>query len=57
MSDKLTPGTRVLKGSQGQYEGVVLCEYLPDVYEVRITSNGRRVGDIVVPRHELTVRP
>ena len=45
--DKLAVGTRVTRSG---YAGVVICEYLPDMYEVRLAS-----GVVVVPREELKV--
>ena len=44
--ETLTPGTEVIKSG---YPGVVLCEYLPGMYEVRLAS-----GVVVVPIEELS---
>lgn len=49
MSDAtvFTAGDRV---ARGQYEGTVIREYLPGMYEVRLGS-----GDVVVPAEELVL--
>lgn len=39
------------KVNKSGYDGVVLGEYLPGMYEVRLAS-----GDVVVPAEELTPR-
>lgn len=44
---KFNPGDKVVRSG---HEGVVICEYLPDMYEVRLSS-----GVVVVPGCELTV--
>ncbi|BBY53999.1 hypothetical protein H7J07_05195 [Mycobacterium koreense] len=39
------------KVTRAGYDGVVIGEYLPGMYEVRLAS-----GDVVVPAEELTPR-
>ena len=46
-SSKLTPGTQVIRSG---YDGTVVREYLPDMYEVRLAS-----GVVVVPADELQI--
>lgn len=43
---KFNPGDKVVRSG---YEGVVVGEYLPDMYEVRLSS-----GVVVAPGSELT---
>lgn len=45
-------GTKVIVHGQ---TATILAEYLPEMYEVRVWSGSRHVGDIVVPISEITL--